>query len=763
MATQAQPNNTVTLDTGLRHHMEGRLDHAAQVYQRLLQDDPRNAEALHLLGVVAHQRGAHGRAIDLIGRALGLQPMEPRFHANLSEAFRAAGDAARAEQFARNALQIAPNVASFHNSLGLALQSQGRHAEAEACFRQSIKVDPNFALAHSNIGVSLVELGRPTEALDAFREAVRLNPDLPEARTNLGQLLLERHQKDEALVHCREAVRLRPNAHEALNNLGNVLRAMGELEEAKGWYARVIQLRPGLAMPYNNMGQALQEEGRLEEATACYQQALRLEPNTARFHCNMASVLHERNMRDESLAHCRHAITLQPTYAEAHLLHGGLHQDQGNLNAALECYREGLRLDPERPAAHIDLGEALAEKGDLEQAQVCFRAALKIDPDDTRGYACLASALRDKMPKEELAALEGLLHRTLPWKGKMALEYSLAHVYDGLGRHAEATTLLVSANAQRKVLLERHGKSYDPAVHKKFVDNLIAKFSEAHFARTRGWGLSTEVPIFIVGMPRSGTTLTEQVLASHPRVYGAGELTYLRESFESMPGLLGLEAEAEDCVERYTPEAVLQAAQRHLDRLREMSPADRVVDKMPDNYLWVGLIATLFPRARIIHCRRDLRDVALSCWRTHFKQIAWSVDMEHLTHRILEYQRIWEHWVRVLPVEVLDVEYEDTVADLEGVARRMLDFCGLEWDPNCLDFHKKDRPIRTASVNQVRQPIYTRSVAKWKHYAGVLAPLLAHLPEEAPAPSPEAPAEVGTAADTPADMDTPGSKTRPGL
>jgi tetratricopeptide (TPR) repeat protein len=731
--------NTASLEIGLSHHQQGRLDLAERIYMRVLQDDPGNAEALHLLGVVAHQRGVHVRAIDLIGRALAQYPYEPRFHANLSEAYRSAGDAARSEQHARRALEVAPAVASFHNSLGLALQAQGRHADAEGAFREAMRLEKTFALAHSNLGVSLLEMRRVPEALDAFREAVRLSPNLPEARTNLGQLLLEHHQPDEALVHCREAVRLRPTSPEALNNLGNVLRALGYLEEAKGWYARVIQLRPALAMPYNNMGQALQEEGRLEEAMACYEQALRLEPNSARFLCNMASALNEKGQKEEALAQTRRAVELQPTYAEAHLLLGGLKQEQTDLAGAIECYREALRLEPDRPACHIDMGEALAEKGELEQAHACFRAARRIDPRDTRSLSCLATALRDKLPEEERLAAVRLMEGPLPWKARMALEFALAHVEDARGRHAEAAALLARANAQRKTLLQRQGKAYDPAVHVQFINGLIGAFTPEHFARTHGFGLDTEVPVFIVGMPRSGTTLTEQVLASHPRVHGAGELTYLRESYESLPTRPGTLGELIPCVDQYDRDNVTRAAERHLERLRQLAPADRVVDKMPDNYMWLGVIATLFPRARIIHCRRDVRDVAFSCWMTHFKQITWSSDLEHLASRILDYQRIVEHWKGVLPVPLLEVDYEETVDDLEGVARRLVDFCGLEWDPACLAFHENKRPVRTASVNQVRQPIYRRSVAKWKSYTEALAPLLARLPEQPPAP--DTPAE----------------------
>jgi len=183
-----------------------------------------------------------------------------------------------------------------------------------------------------------------------------------------------------------------------------------------------------------------------------------------------------------------------------------------------------------------------------------------------------------------------------------------------------------------------------------------------------------------------------------------------------------------DCVPFLDRAACERIARHHLDRLRELSDlAPRIADKMPDNYLYLGLIATLFPQAKLIHCRRDLRDVAVSCWMTQFRRITWASDIDHIASRFGEYRRLMDHWRQVLPVPVLDVDYEETVADLEGVARRLVAWCGLEWEPACLAFHQNRRPVRTASLTQVRQPIYRQSVARWKHYENSLGALFARL------------------------------------
>jgi hypothetical protein len=233
--------------------------------------------------------------------------------------------------------------------------------------------------------------------------------------------------------------------------------------------------------------------------------------------------------------------------------------------------------------------------------------------------------------------------------------------------------------------------------------------------------------VFIVGLPRSGTTLTEQILASHSQVFGAGELRLAREDFLAL-GEGPTERQAFEGLGRLERSTLRRIGQRHLEQLRALdSTAPRVVDKMPDNYLYLGLLAVLFPKAKFIHCRRDLRDVAVSCWITNFRSIRWANDVEHIAARFREYQRLMEHWRRVLPVPVLEVDYEETVADLPGVARRLVDWCGLEWQPACLAFHEGKRPVRTASVTQVRQPIYTRSVARWRNYEQTLGELFTAL------------------------------------
>jgi hypothetical protein len=277
-------------------------------------------------------------------------------------------------------------------------------------------------------------------------------------------------------------------------------------------------------------------------------------------------------------------------------------------------------------------------------------------------------------------------------------------------------------------LARKRNLSYDPASHTQFVTEMMAACSPEFFRRLQGLGVDSERPVFIVGLPRSGTTLAEQILASHSQVFGAGELRYARDDFDSLPSVMSRNDPTMSCLTQLDAQTIHTVAGRHLDRLAALdADAVRVVDKMPDNYLYLGLLAVLFPKAKFIHCRRDLRDIAVSCWITNFRHIRWANDPEHIASRFNEYRRLTNYWKDVLPVGVLDINYEDTVADLEGVARRLVAWCGLEWEPGCLAFHETKRPVRTASVTQVRQPVYTRSVARWKHYEEALGPLFSRL------------------------------------
>jgi tetratricopeptide (TPR) repeat protein len=717
------------LAQALEQHQRGLLDQAARLYRQVLEVQPDHPDALHLLGVVAYQQGDHVRAAEWIGRAIARNPRAAAYYANLAEVYRALGQPDRAVACCQSALLLQPQYPEAANNLGNILLEQGQVEAAAEQFRAALRTKPDFALACNNLGNTLRLQGDTAGALAHFRRAVAFDPNLPEARSNLGQMLLEHRQLYEALDHCRAAVRLRPNFAEAHSNLGNVLRELGRLAEAKDSYAEALRLSPNLAMLYNNMGQALHEEGRLDDALAWYGRGLQLDPKLARLHCNLASLLEEVEKHDEAIARYETALALDPSYAEAHSGLAWVRHEQGRYEEAQEGYRTALRLKPDLAAAHCNLGTVREELSDFADAERCFREAVRHDVRQAGAWAQLATLLRGKLPEADLEAMRRLLADPDLTPGKRAgLHFGLAQVLDAKKTYDEAGEHLHQANAISLAEWRKRGQGYDPEGHTRFVDQLLATFTPAFFERVRGFGSDSERPLFIFGLPRSGTTLTEQVLASHSQVFGAGELRLSRDGFEMLAGDGGNEARAFEELGRLDAATARRLAGRHLERLGELN-ADkpRVADKMPDNYLYLGLLAALFPKAKFVHCRRDLRDVAVSCWMTNFRHIRWASDQGHIAARFRNYRRLMDHWRRVLPVPLMEVDYEETVADLEGVARRLVAWCGLDWDPACLAFHEGKRPVRTASVTQVRQPIYTRSVDRWKNYEKSLGELFAKL------------------------------------
>ena len=457
---------------------------------------------------------------------------------------------------------------------------------------------------------------------------------------------------------------------------------------------------------------------------------LQLKPDFAEAHNNLGIAFWNQGMRDEAVVCYRRALQLKPNYAEAHNNLGVAIWEQGKRDEAVACYHRALQLKPDYANAHNNLGILRVELGAFEDAERGFRQALWHEPRLASAWFQLANLLRGRLSEDDLNAMRRLLtDPNLTDDERAALHFGLATTLDARNNYDQAAEHLRQANGFALAKRRKVGQDYDPAVHAGFVDRLLATFTSAFFERVRGFGAESERPIFIFGLPRSGTTLLEQILASHSQVFGAGELPLGGEDFRMLAPSGFTEARAFEAFANLEATTVKRLAERHLEKLQAVdAEALRIVDKMPVNYLYIGLLATLFPKGKFIHCRRDPRDVAVSCWMTNFSEIRWANDPEHIITRFREYQRVMIHWRQVLPVRLLEVEYEETVADLEAVARRLVAWCGLEWEPVCLAFHEGKSRVHTSSATQVRQSLYTRSVGRWKYYESSLGSLFAKLP-----------------------------------
>jgi tetratricopeptide (TPR) repeat protein len=719
-----------TLDNAIRAHREGKYDIAEAEYRAVLEDDPVNADALHLLGVLLHQRGESLRAIEFITRAIALRSDVAAYYSNLAEAYRVSHRLDEATIAVQNAIALRPDYAEAHHNHGLILLRRGCIQEALAAFNTATELQPNRAVTLAAKGDAHRTEGQILAAINAYREAIRCDPQFASAHANLGLLLTQLGDYEAGLAHCRLATDLKPQDPVCRANLGLLLLEFGQIDDAMDAITAALELNRDSAVLADAAGRAWAELGDYAQARAWLERALRLDPTLRdQTSCHLAAMYLDAGAPEDALAVLDVVIADSPNCTEAHTLRAQAELDQGNMEAAVASHQRAIELRPEAAPLYAALGQTLASAGKIEQAVEAFQNAIARNPHAIGGYAGLATTLRGKTSDSVIEQLEQLLQR--PWlttARQATIHFALAQVYDGRAEYTRAASHMISANAAQKSHRESRGQGHDPASQRQFAERTIGAYTPEYFARVRDFGHTSRRPVFIVGMPRSGTTLTEQILASHPRVFGAGERRFVSLSFNLLPAATGVRGTPFDCLPLLNASVVQQLAEWHLTQLHELNATcDCVVDKMPENFQQLGWIATLFPNAKIIHCTRDVRDVALSCWITQFGSIRWASDLEHLAERINTYLELMEHYRRALPVPVFEVSYEEMVADQETTTRRLLDFVGLDWHSQCLNFHQTERLVRTASVSQVRQPVYSRSVARWKRYENMLDPLLKRL------------------------------------
>ncbi len=721
------------LEPAIASHKAGRLEAAALLYQKALDANGSHAPALHLLGVLRHQQGDDGSAIELLTKSLALEPNLPEVHANLADAYRAQGRLHRAVGSSRLALKLWPDCPEALCNLGLALHAQGKRDEALEPLRRALELRPDLAPAHNILGLILRETGQLDEAIGHFRRAVELEPASVPAINNLSQVLIEQGLAAEALPHCDKAAARRTRdrggaPHPRQRGSGPSSASV----EARAAYLEALRLDPEMPSAYAQVGLTLLGELRPGEALPWMRQALAIDSLNALFHEWLGRLYIEWDEPDLAIPCFEQAVALGLT--DRLPLRFALAQafvDAGRLEQAREQIDIARRLAPAAAEVELQLGDLYQTSGKLAEAEAAFRAAMKIQPGAAAPIARLAAQLGGRLPANDFAVLEERLGDVeLDSYRRARLLFAKARVLDERGAFGLAAECAREANSLAHQSA-RGWRIYDPAAGREFVDALVAAVGAEFVSRTAGHGHDTRQPVFVFGLPRSGTTLIQQVLSAHSRVAGGGELRISKHSFQSIPHVLGRPGAPLERIGELDGAAVIKLAEQYLAWLADLDcgAAERIVDKMPANYLYLGLLATLFPRATFIHCRRDLRDVAVSCWMTDFRMITWANHVGHVGDHFRSYLRLMEHWREVLPVPICEVDYEDVVNDLEEVAHRLIDACGLEWEAECVEFHKSQRPVRTASVIQVRQPIYHTSVGRWRNYQHFLAELFASLPQ----------------------------------
>jgi tetratricopeptide (TPR) repeat protein len=709
----------------------------------------------HCCGKAGPLPQATGSPLAALESASRARPRDAQVHYLLGRALEELGLLERASESFGRATALNPEFADAHNDLGEVLLRLGRTDESIASCQRALALRPRFAAALGNLANAERARGALAAAIAGYRHVIALEPGLAEAHRNLGSALLEAGETEAAIVSLQRAIELRPEFSKAVTQLARALSAAGRGAEAIPVYERLLA-GGGHAESRDEYSTLLAGLGRYEAAARCYRDLLEHAPRDARLHANLGFVLHCLGDFKAAIEHCRRAVALGPRLPEAHLHLGNSLLALNALFEADAAYAAGLEIAPEHAALHTAramaeralgrladaeastrralalrpqaadtlalLGSLAIDHGRFDEAENSLRKALAIDPELPEALVSLAM-LRKMSPADEpwRDSAERVLARGLPVAHAINLHHALGKYYDDVDDRDAA----FQNHRQGNELARGSRSRYDRAEMTQRVTRTLAAFDRQALAALRSGGLDSERPVFVVGMPRSGTSLTEQILASHPQVHGAGELLYW---------ILAADAERAASAEKRAA-TIRELGRAYLEGLATQAPdAARVVDKLPVNFRNIGLIHAALPGARFIHIERNSLDTCLSIYFQGFSAAhSYATDFGDLAHYYHEYRRLMAHWRAVLaPQTLFEVRYEHLVDDPESWSRRMLAHIGLAWDARCLEFHLTRRPVLTASNWQVRQPISKSSIDRWRRYQHFIGPLREALGEEAP-------------------------------
>ncbi len=571
---------------------------------------------------------------------------------------------------------------------------------------------------------------RMAQSIESCRKAVALQPGNLALRIKLADLLTEAGALGDAEDEYRSILESQPASQPAAKGMariaslwrqrGRALKKEGKADQSIEAFQRFMACtrQPDIDALLD-FGVVLHQRNRNDEALKIWQQALRVKPDSATAHHNLGVLLRRRKQKAKAYEMLRKALKLDPTYANSVVTLTNMLLEDGQYDEAIEVCRKALAVKADLPEVTASLAGIYERQGEVRQAYDLVLPLVEAGSKSVPVISEFSKVCHRLSPPEASAVpllLKALERTDLDWRGRKGILTSLANLCDALDRHEEAFRYL------------RQGRTLEPVdeaalkQRAELMNIMRESYSVERLKRLPRATPPSELPIFILGMPRSGTTLAEQILASHPRAHGAGELTHI--------GRIAVSGFRTDlpypkCLDAVTLEQVNALAAEHLDYLRSLAPeADRVVDKMPLNFLHLGAIQLLFPGAKVIHCVRHPLDTCISIFFNEFSDsLPFTRDLTALGNYYLGYTKLMAHWKSVLEVPILDFPYEEVVADTETHVRRLLDFCGLEWNDACLRFYEKKRHVDTPSYHQVRKPIYTRSVGRYKVYNPWLGPL----------------------------------------
>ncbi|MBF0358738.1 MAG: tetratricopeptide repeat protein [Magnetococcales bacterium] len=599
-------------------------------------------------------------------------------------------------------IQTAPNHIDAINLLGVIAQAINRHDLAVEQFQRAINIDASRGLLYFNLAISLNSSGERKEAITALESALEKEPGNRQIADYLHAVINDNpHEREEnalkkgvsfhnagrfkEAIECyKEALAIQPDNPITLSNMGTALQSIGMVEEGISSCKKAISIAPDYADPYNNLGYALQEKGRHQEAVNSFQKA----------------------------------VSINPGYSKAYFNLGNSLKQQGKHDEAAECFKKAISIDSSYAEAYCNLASILNEQGKIDEAVRNFEKAIAIKPGFTEAYHNLATT-KKFTKKSEIQKIKNLLSNETDTAGKINLNFALGKAMADMKNHSESFKYFHEGNR-----LKRAGIQFDISHTKQLFSQLKETFNSKFFQSRAGFGCKDSSPIFILGMPRSGSTLIEQILSSHADVYGAGELTFISDTLLKITKADQIDL-IPKMVAKLSADDAVRLGDEYIKKVRKIEPATKfITDKMPENFMFIGLIKLILPNAKIIHSLRLPEDTCLSIFRTNFTQKHhYAYELGELGEYYRLYSTMMTHWQKLFPEDIYNIHYEDLIDNQEYESKKLLAYCKLDWDDRCLNFHESVRSVKTASSYQVRQPIYRSSVAGWLRFKKQLQPL----------------------------------------
>ena len=675
----------------LDQYSHGRIPAALATANQALSIDPDNPEILHIVGLLTRETGDETEALRLLTRSAQIAPELPHLHDAVGVTYAKRKQFDEAIAHFRRAIVADSTYSSAHYNMGNAHLGKREFTLAADAFLETLRLDKKAWEAWGNLGITLRCLGHLEDALECFDNALKINPDDFGARFNQAQVLLKLNRFEEAVDAYRSLLIDAPNRADIYNDLGSAFMGLGDMDEAIQSFKKATEIKPDFSSALANLGTAMSYQGYIQGPIQHFIKALEHDPQNLSIHCKLGHVL----------------------------------MDFGHLSEAEKCFELVHRNDPTREDALIGLAACSEKQGDYQTALTLIQPMLTDQRTSTNlGVLFARAQRRAKSPEKGIPLLRTMITQERSIPESVLLNYTLGDNLDAMGEYEAAFNAFKMANDLRDEV-------YDGPEHSKEVDQIISAFPAESFGKRKKSTAPTGQQLLIVGFPRSGTSLVEQIIASHPKGHGSGEREELRLLTVSLAQHFKHTHHWAQCFDKASQERIDLSTEWYQERVnREAGDALQIVDKMPANYMYLGAAAQILPQARIIHCVRSPLDTCLSCYFKNFRSsYAFANKLNWLGHRYREYKRLMAHWSRALPLPILEVDYQEMVSDPERMIRRIISFTGLEWDDNVMQFHNTKRVVNTASYDQVRKPIYSTSVNRSDSYRPMLQPLVDALEE----------------------------------